>query len=314
MLRYIIQRLIFSFIVLFGIITVVFFVARLSPQDPVLALLRMNATARGQVDPADYERMQRQLGLDRPLVVQYFDYVGDLARGDLGVSIVQKDRPVSEILLQGVPVSAKVALFGLGLQVTIGSVVGIYAAANQNRGFDRTSMAIAIWLGAIPQLVIGILLIVVFGVKLGWLPIHGWGGPKHWLLPIVTLTVTGIAAYARFGRAATLEQINQDFARTARAKGLGERRVLFGHVLRNAMIPILTFVGPSLAFILTGNFIVETLFGIPGVAYYSVQSLIKNDYPVMQATVIIWAVAIMVVNLLTDLAYGVIDPRVRISA
>lgn len=313
MLGYTVRRLLFSVVVLLGIITVVFFVARLSPQDPVLAVLRMNATARGQVDPEEYARMQHQLGLDRPLVVQYLDYIRDLARGDLGESIVQSNRPVSDILFQGIPVSAKVAVVGLALQFIIGSVVGIWAAARQNRAFDRTSMAIAIWLGSIPQLVIGILLIVIFGVKLNWLPIHGWDSWKHWILPITTLTVTGVAAFARFGRASTLEQINQDFVRTAKAKGLSERRVLFGHVLRNALIPIVTFVGPSFAFVLTGNFIVETMFGIPGVAFYSVNSLIKNDYPVMQATVILWAVAIMIVNLATDLAYGVIDPRVRIS-
>lgn len=313
MLGYVIRRVLFSVVVLMGIITVVFFVARLSPQDPVMSVLRLNATARGQVNPEEYRRVRHQLGLDRPLIVQYFDYVSGLARGDLGVSIVQKDRPVSDILIQGVPASAKVALVGLGLQFVIGSVIGIWAAARHNRAFDRTSMAISIWLGSIPQLVIGVLLIVIFGVKLQWLPIHGWGAPKYWVLPIITLTVTGIAAYARFSRASTLEQINMDYVRTAKAKGLTERRVLFGHVLRNALIPIITFVGPSFAFVLTGNFIVETMFGIPGVAYYSVNSLIKNDYPVMQATVILWAVAIMIVNLVTDLLYGVIDPRIRIS-
>ena len=311
MLGYVIRRVFFGVIVLLGIITLVFFVARASPQDPVSAVLRQNATARGQVDPVEYARMRHQLGLDRPLVVQYLDYVKGLAHGDLGVSIVQRNRTVSDILVRGIPASAEVALTGLGLQFLIGSLIGIWAAARQNRAFDRVSMAAAIWFGAIPQLVIGILLIVVFGVKLRWLPIHGWGTWRHWVMPIATLTITGVAAFARFGRASMLEQINQDYARTARAKGLSERRVLFGHVLRNALIPIITFVGPSVAFVITGNFIVETLFGVPGIAYYSIQSLIQNDYPVMQATVVLWALAIMIVNLATDLAYGVIDPRVR---
>jgi len=313
MLGYLIRRIFFSLLVLIGIVTVVFFVARASPQDPVMAVLRQNATARGQVDPVEYQRTRHQLGLDRPLVVQYFDYIGNLARGDLGESIVQRNRDVSDILGRGVPISAQVALFGLALQFVIGSFVGVWAAARQNRAFDRASMGIAVWLGALPQLVIGIVLIVVFGIKLDWLPIHGWGTWQHWLLPITTLTVTGVAAYARFSRASVLEQINQDFVRTAKAKGLSESRVMFGHVLRNALIPIITFVGPSLAFVITGNFVVETLFGVPGVAFYAVSSLIQNDYPVMQATVVLWAVAIMVVNLLTDLAYGLIDPRVRLA-
>lgn len=313
MLAYVVRRILFSIVTLFGIITMVFFVARLSPQDPVMEMLQLNQTAQGQVDPVAYARMQHQLGLDRPIWRQYLSYLGDLAHGDLGVSIVQKGQPVSSIIFRGVPVSLEVALTGLALQFSVGSIVGIWAAARQNRAFDRTAMGATIWLGAIPQLVLGSVFMVVFGVKLQWLPIHGWGGFRHWIMPVATLAITGIAAYARFGRASTLEQINQDFVRTAKAKGLTESRILFRHVLRNALIPILTFVGPSLAFIVTGNFVVETLFGIPGVAYYAVTSLIKNDYPVMEATVILWAVAIMVVNLATDLAYGIIDPRVRLS-
>ncbi len=313
MLGYVVRRVLFSLFTLFGIITVVFFVARLSPQDPVMEILQLNQTSQGQVDPVAYARMKHQLGLDRPLASQYFSYLGDLVHGDLGVSIVQQHETVASILLRGIPISLEVALTGLMLQFVIGSSVGIWAAAKQNQRFDRTSMGLAIWLGSIPQLVLGSVLMVVLGVKLHWLPIHGWGGFRYWIMPVATLAVTGVAAYARFGRASTLEQINQDFVRTARAKGLTESRVLFRHVLRNALIPILTFVGPSLAFIITGNFVVETLFGIPGVAYYAVTSLIKNDYPVMQATVILWAVAIMFVNLATDLLYGVIDPRVRLS-
>jgi ABC-type dipeptide/oligopeptide/nickel transport system permease component len=300
MLRYLVRRIGFSVLVLYGIITLVFFVARLSPQDPVLAILRLNATSHGQVDPVEYARVRHQLGLDEPLLVQYLRYLTNLAHGNLGDSIMQH-RSVMDILVKGVPVSLQLSLAGLVLQVVIGTVIGVWAAAHQNRRFDRLAMGLAIWFGAIPQLVVGVVLMVVFGVKL------------RWLMPLITLTVTGVASYARFSRAATLEQINQDFARTARAKGLTQRRVLFGHVLRNAMIPILTFVGPSLAFIITGNFIIETMFGIPGVAYYAITSLINNDYPVMQATVILWGVAIMVINLATDLAYGAIDPRVRLA-
>jgi peptide/nickel transport system permease protein len=312
MLRYLVRRIGFSVLVLYGIITLVFFVARLSPQDPVLAILRLNATSHGQVDPVEYARVRHQLGLDEPLLVQYLRYLTNLAHGNLGDSIMQH-RSVMDILVKGVPVSLQLSLAGLVLQVVIGTVIGVWAAAHQNRRFDRLAMGLAIWFGAIPQLVVGVVLMVVFGVKLRWFPIHGWGGLSHWVMPLITLTVTGVASYARFSRAATLEQINQDFARTARAKGLTQRRVLFGHVLRNAMIPILTFVGPSLAFIITGNFIIETMFGIPGVAYYAITSLINNDYPVMQATVILWGVAIMVINLATDLAYGAIDPRVRLA-
>ncbi|HEY8745150.1 MAG TPA: ABC transporter permease, partial [Chloroflexota bacterium] len=266
---YLIRRLLFSVAALFAVITLVFFVARLSPQDPVMEYLRLNATAQGQINMADYARMRHELGLDRPLPVQYFAYVDQLLHGDLGTSITQRGRSVASILRAGIPISLEVAGLGLLIQFGLGTTFGVIAASRQNGRFDRVSMGLAIWMGAVPQLVVGALLVVIFGVRLHWLPIHGWGTPKHWIMPVITLAVTGTAAFARIGRATTLEQFNQEFVRTARAKGLSEKRVLFVHVLRNALIPIVTFLGPSVAFVITGNFVVETLFGIPGVAYYA---------------------------------------------
>ncbi len=312
MIVYLIRRILYSILVIVGVVFLVFTVARLSPVDPVKYVLQQSGRNVGDVDPVEYANMRRQLGLDRPILVQFGDYLGHVARGDFGQSIVNRGRSVNEILGRGVPVSLQLALMGLGLQFVFGNLLGLAAAARQNSWFDRIAMGIAIVIGSVPQLVWGVIFIVVFAVQLRWLPIRGWDTPKHWILPTLTVAIAGLASYARFGRAAMLEQTRQDFVRTARAKGLGERRVLLGHVLRNALIPIITFVGPSFAFLVTGNFVVETMFGVPGVAFYAINSSIHGDYPVMQATVLLIAVAIMTVNLITDVAYGLVDPRIRL--
>jgi len=174
-------------------------------------------------------------------------------------------------------------------------------------------MGLAIIASAVPELVWGVVFIVVFAMELRWLPIRGWDTPKHWILPTLTIAISGIGTYARFGRAVVLDQMRQDFVRTARAKGLQEQRVLFKHILSNALIPIVTFVGPSFAFLITGDFIVETMFGVPGIAFYAVVASIHGDYPVIQSTVLLITIMIMTVNLCVDLIYGIIDPRIRLN-
>lgn len=312
MLAYIIRRVLYSVLVIFGVLFTVFAVARLSPVDPVKYVLQQGGRNVGDVDPVEYANMRHQLGLDRPILVQFVDYVGDVLQGDFGKSIIQRGRNVSDIMGRGIPVSLHLALMGLGLQFILGNLLGIVAAARQNSLFDRLAMGTAIVAGSVPQLVWGVVFIVIFAVQLRWLPIRGWETPRHWILPTLTIAIAGLAAYARFGRAVVLEQMRQDFVRTARAKGLAESRVLFRHVLRNALVPIVTFVGPSFAFLVTGNFVVETMFGVPGVAFYAITSSVQGDYPVMQATVLMISVAIMAVNLIIDVLYGVIDPRIRL--
>ncbi len=312
MLAYIIRRVLYSILVIIGVLFTVFAVARLSPVDPVKYVLQQSGRNVGDVDPVEYATMRHQLGLDQPILVQFVAYVRDVLHGDFGKSIVNRGRTVSDIMGRGIPVSLHLALMGLGLQFILGNLLGIVAAARQNSLFDRLAMGVAIVAGSVPQLVWGVVFIVVFAVQLRWLPIRGWETPKHWILPTLTIAISGLAAYARFGRAAVLEQTRQDFVRTARAKGLKENDVLFRHVLRNALVPIVTFVGPSFAFLVTGNFVVETMYGVPGVAFYAITSSVHGDYPVMQATVLLISVMIMTVNLLIDVLYGVIDPRIRL--
>ena len=313
MLAYVIRRILYNLLILFGITFAVFAVARLSPIDPVKYVLQQSGRAVGDVDPVEYARVRHQLGLDRPIVVQFVDYVGDLARGDLGVSIVNQGRRVSDILGRGVPVSLQLSSMALAVQFLVGTLLGTLAASRQNSLFDRAVMGTSIVAGSVLALVWGVILLVPFGVTLRWFPIRGWDSPRHWVLPVLSIAASGIAVYARFGRGAVLEQIRQDFVRTAHAKGLDGHRVLFGHVLRNALVPIVTFVGPAFAATLFGNFVIETMFGVPGVAYYAVRSSITGDYPVIQATVLIFSIAIMTVNLATDVLYRLIDPRIRVG-
>lgn len=313
MLAYVIRRILYNLLILFGIIFMVFAIARLSPIDPVKYVLQQSGRAVGDVDPVEYARMRNQLGLDRPILVQFVDYLGDLLRGDLGVSIVNQGRKVSDILGQGLPVSLQLSAMALAVQFVVGTVLGTLAASRQNSLFDRLVMGSSVVAGSIPALVWGVLLLVPFAVALRWFPIRGWDTPRHWVLPVLSLAASGIATYARFGRGAVLEQIRQDFVRTAHAKGLDANQVLFGHVLRNAMVPIVTFVGPAFAATIFGNFVIETMFSIPGIAFYAVRSSITGDYPVIQATVMLFSIAIMTVNLVTDVLYGLIDPRIRVA-
>jgi peptide/nickel transport system permease protein len=313
MLAYVIRRVLANFLILLGIIFVVFAVARVSPIDPVRYVLLQTGQSVGDVDQQEYEALREELGLNDPILVQFLAYLADLARGDLGDSIISQGRSVNEVLARGLPVSLQLAFLGLFGQAVIGSLIGIIAANKQDSLFDRTIMGVSIVMGSIPVLVWGVILIVPFGVALKWFPIYGWGGPIYWVLPVAALTLSGMSNYARFARAAVLDQLRQDFTRTAQAKGLTENRILFGHVLRNAMVPIVTFIAPSIAFVIYGNFIIETMFGIPGVAYYAITATLQGDYPMIQGTVLLFAFFIMTVNLLTDIAYGVLDPRIRIT-
>jgi len=313
MIAYLIRRILYSIIVILCVLFLVFAVARLSPVDPVKYVLQQSGRNVGDVNPVEYANMRHQLGLDKPILVQFGIYVVQVLHGDFGQSIINRGRSVSDIMGRGIPISLQLALMGLVLQFVFGNLLGMLAAARHNSRFDRIAMALAVVAGSIPQLVWGVIFIIVFAIQLRWLPIRGWNGPKYWVLPTLTIAIAGLATYGRFGRAAILEQVQQDFTRTARAKGLREREVLFRHVLRNALVPILTFVGPSFAALIVGNFVVETMYGVPGVAYYAITASINGDYPVMQATVLVIVISIMTVNLIIDLLYGVVDPRIRLS-
>jgi ABC-type dipeptide/oligopeptide/nickel transport system permease component len=312
MVDLILKRLFTLPFIIFSITFITFIVGYLAPGDPILVM--MGARQDAQI----YEQLRREYGLDRPWYEQYLNYAGGLLRGDLGLSFRSQGRSVWEIIQSGVPVSVALGLSGLVLSLAVGIPLGIAAAIRHNSTFDRLSMGIMLSLYAIPSFVlIPILQWLNYQsyVRGGpSLPVAGWGRPLHWIMPVLVLSAATMGYIARLTRATMLDVLREDYIVTARSKGLTERRVRWGHAFRNALLPIVTVVGPAMAFLVTGAFVVENLFAIPGVGYVSIQAIEQRDYPVIQGTTVILAVAVVIMNLLTDIAYVILDPRVRVES
>jgi ABC-type dipeptide/oligopeptide/nickel transport system permease component len=272
----------------------------------------------GSNDPATYERLRHLYGLDLPWYEQYTRYAGGLVRGDLGLSYRYQGRPVIDLIRNGVPVSVQLGLAALALSLAVGVPVGLWSAFRQNSLFDHVGMTAMLALYSIPSFVLIPILrwlnyqFYVRGAPS--LPVAGWGRPEHWVMPVIVLAAASMGYIARLTRVSMLEVLRQDYLRTAYAKGLHTVRVRWVHAFRNALLPIVTVIGPSVAFLVTGAFVVETLFSIPGVGYLSVQAISQRDYPVIQSTTVILAVAVLVMNLVTDVLYMLLDPRIRVEA
>jgi len=265
-----------------------------------------------------YEKLRHVYGLDQPWYEQYWHYLQGLLHGDLGLSYRYAQRPVSDLIFGGVKVSLSLGGVALGLSLALGIPLGMYAAFHHNRWGERLTMVPMLALFAIPSFVlIPILQWLNYQAYLrGWpsLPAAGWGSLQYWVMPVVVLAAGNLGYMARLTRAHVLEVLRQDYVRTARGKGLPEQLVRTTHVLRNAMLPIVTVIGPAIAFLVTGAFVVESLFSIPGVGFLSVQAVQQRDYPVIQGTVVVLTLAVVLMNLVTDIAYSVLDPRVRLDA
>jgi len=306
------KRVLGLIFVLFSITFITFLVGHLAPGDPIRVLLG------NRQDQAIYERLRHLYGLDLPWGQQYLNYIGGLLHGDFGLSFRYQGRPVSELIAEGVPVSVELGLVALLVSYTIGITVGILAALRQNSWFDRTSMIVILIVYSIPSFVLIPILRAVnyflYSINAPSLPAAGWGTVQHWIMPVMVLSAASLGYVARLTRFSMLEVLNQDYIRTAFSKGLPERSIYAVHALRNAMLPLLTVVGPSVAFIVTGAFVVENLFAVPGIGYLSVQAIGQRDYPVVQGITVILAVAVVLMNFVTDLAYMVVDPRVRVEA
>lgn len=311
MVRLIYQRALSLIFVLFSITFVTFGVSALAPGDPILNLMG------GRQDPVRYQFLRHLYGLDQPWYQQYLNYVGNLLHGNLGYSFKYPERPVWDLIANGVPVSLEIGLAALTLSLLVGVPVGVYAALRQNTWRDTALMAVMLALYSLPSFVLIPLLwvgdLALYHAKLPSLPVAGWGRPEHLVLPVLVLAAANVGYIARLMRGSVLEMMQQDFVRTARAKGVPERLVIRRHVLRNALLPLLTVLGPATAFLVTGAFVVENLFAIPGVGFLAVQAVGQRDYPVIQATTILLALAVVVMNLLTDLAYIAADPRMRVD-
>ena len=276
------------------------------------------------VPPQQTENLNRKYGLDQPLWRQYTMFLGNAVQGDLGLSFQRQDQPVTQIILRGFKVTAVLGLLAFAVASIGGVTLGVYSALHRNRLPDYGSVLLATLGAAIPAFVLGILLKSVFAVELGWFATFGWdtgaGLVPGWLprwdqvvLPVVTLAALPAAYIARITRASLLEVLLQDYMRTARAKGLGPRALLFRHAMRNAAIPILTVAGPILAALITGSFIVEKVFEVPGIGRYFVNSVSDRDYGMIMGTTLFYALVIVIANLAVDISYAYVDPRVRLK-
>jgi oligopeptide transport system permease protein len=301
--KYIIRRLLWMVLTLFVVAFITFCLMHLVPGGPW--------DRDKQLPPNVIENLNRKYGLDKPFLVQFGNYIANAVTGDLGVSYIYQDRPVTSILMGGFPISATLGLVAFILALVLGIPLGIAAALKQNSFIDYFAVIFATIFASIPNFVLGILLMIIFAVTLHWFPTSGWGSIKQIIMPAFALAALPAAYMARITRATMLDVTRQDYIRTARAKGLAERVVLVRHILRNAMIPVVTIAGPELAALVTGSFIVESLFSIPGIGRLFVQGIFQRDYGLIMGTVLFYAFAIALVNLAVDILYGMIDPRIR---
>ena len=305
MLGYAIRRLASALPTLLAIVTAAFFLMRLAPGGPF--------DDEQTLTPEVAANLEAAYGLDQPVLVQYRNYLGGLLRGDLGPSFRYKDFDVSELIAQGLPVTASLGAAALLLAVIAGVSLGMLAGQHRNRAADHVVMSAALAGIAVPNFVVAPLLAFVFGVLLGWLPVGGWesGELSYAVLPVITLALPFVAYIARLTRGSLLEVLQSPHIRTARAKGLRESRILWRHAFKPTILPVVSFLGPAAAALLTGSLVVEQVFGLPGVGRYFVQGAVNRDYTLVMGMVVFYAVLIVGLNLLVDLVYGWLDPRIR---
>ena len=303
MLKYSIRRFFWIILVLVAVSFITFSLMHLVPGGPW--------DRQKELAPQVIENLNKKYGLDQPFFVQFGHYLWNLLHGDLGLSYTHQDRGVTEIILQGLPKTATLGITAFLIALLIGLPLGMAAAVKQNSIIDYISVFFSTIFASIPGFVLGIFLVLVFSVSLHLLPTGGWGSVRQVIMPAVALAALPAAYIARVTRASMLEVLRQDYIRTARAKGLPERLVLLRHTLRNALIPVITITGPELAFLITGSFVIENLFSIPGVGRLFVQGVSNRDYGLIMGTTIFYAFAVAIANYVVDILYAVVDPRIR---
>jgi oligopeptide transport system permease protein len=307
MLRFIGRRLLVAIPTLFLVVTVAFFMMRAAPGSPFDLDRKL---------PVEIERnVKAKYGLDKPLHEQYVNYLADAVRGDFGPSLKYRDKTVIQILKENYPVSLRIGGYAIILASIIGVALGVLAALRQNRPADYGVMTVAILGVCIPTFVTAPVLILFFASKLQWLPNGGWnnGALKNLILPVIVLALPQIAIISRLTRAGMVEVLHSNYVRTARAKGLPERRIVTRHALRAALLPLVSYLGPACAGLLTGSLVVEQIFNLPGLGKFFVISAMQRDYTVVMGMVIFYAALILVLNLIADLLYAALDPRVKLS-
>jgi ABC-type dipeptide/oligopeptide/nickel transport system permease component len=306
MIRYLVLRILYALPALWLIVTMVFLLAHIVPGDPVQQMLGEGARAE------DLQQLRHTLGLDMPIGTQYRHYLAGIAHGDLGQSF-RFQQPVMQVILSHYPATLELAFVALLVCAAVGIPAGLLAAENPGTLADHAVSAFTLLGLSVPNFALGPVLILIFSVILGWLPVSGRGGPSHLILPAITLGAGLAAILTRMVRISVIEQLSSDYVRTARAKGLSPAAVLFRHAFRNALIPILTILGLQFGTLLAGAIVTETIFSWPGIGRLAVQAIGARDYPLLQGCILLIAVTYVLVNLLTDAVYALVDPRVRLG-
>jgi oligopeptide transport system permease protein len=305
LLLYTLKRLIEAVIVLFVIVTLTFALLRVVPGGPF---------DQDKALPPDIKaNIEKKYNLDKPVLVQYRNYLGNILKGDLGESYKYLGRPVTEIISESFPASFLLGFYSLLFSFIVGIPLGLFAASRHNQFADNASMIVAISGVSLPNFLVAAILVQIFSMNLKWLPPAGWGSVVYYILPVFCLGMRPIAFIARLTRSSVLDVIGADYIRTAKAKGLSHQTVMYKHVLKNSLIPVLTYSGPLVAAILTGSFVIEIFFAIPGIGKHLVQSVTNRDYPFILALTLLYAAMLVFANLIVDLLYAFFDPRIRLT-
>ena len=303
-LRYILKRVLMAIVTLWAVITVTFFVMKAVPGDPF--------ASEKAVTPAARAALEAKYGLDKPLMEQYVNYLTSALHFDFGPSLKLRGRDVTTIIVDGMRTSAKLGIIALILATVTGVLLGALAALRRNSVIDKVIMVITTACVSMPSFIMGSLLLILFAIKLKWLPANG-STREGLILPVITLALYPMSYITRRTRSSMLDVLGQDYIRTAKAKGVSERDVILKHALKNSLIPVITYFGPELAYIVTGSLVVEQIFAVPGIGRYFVSSITGRDYPLIMGTTIVLASLIVIMNLVSDIMYKVVDPRINLE-
>lgn len=307
MFAYMVQRVVQGVIVLFLVTLLTFGIMQAAPGDPIDLMV-----GEAQITQEEFDRIRARWGLDRPWYEQYYTWLTNFVQGDLGRSVVRTGVPVHEMILEAAWPTIQLNVMAMILATSIAIPAGVFAAVKRYSIFDSSTMIWASAGVALPNFWVGLMLIILFALTLGWLPSYGSGSWQHFIMPVVVLAINETALLTRLMRGTTLEVMNQDYVNTARSKGLRENKILIRHIVRNAMLPSVTVIGLRVAFLLSGTIVVETIFAWPGIGQLFINSVNRLDYQVVQAIVVLFTIFVVVANILTDLLYAVIDPRIRV--
>lgn len=305
MAKYLLKRIFYMILTLFLVATITFFLMKMMPGSPYANEAKMTATQKAI--------MNKQYGLDKPVIEQYITYLAGAAHGDFGISFQYSNQPVSSLIGARLGASAQLGLQALVVGIILGIIIGSIAAMNQGTWIDSTATIVSIIGKSVPNFVLAVLLQYYIGLKLGWFPIAGWGEAAQTIMPTIALSVGPLAETARFIRTEMVDTLSSDYVELGKAKGLSRIEVIRKHTLRNSMIPLVTLIGPYAVALMTGSMVIENIFNIPGIGEQFTKSILTNDYPTIMGVSMVYCFGLVVILLITDIVYSLIDPRIRLT-